>query len=72
MAGAAPHVYRQQGDGELAARAAEVLWAEAETSEQHLAAMGERPLCRQPTLPATPAEPRRQAPARRKEAVTPR
>jgi DNA-binding CsgD family transcriptional regulator len=66
------HVYRQQGDGELAGRAAETLWAEAESSEGQLEAMGERPLCHQPSLPATPAEPRRQAPARRKEAVTAR
>jgi DNA-binding CsgD family transcriptional regulator len=64
------HVYRQQGDSELAGRAAETLWAEAESSESQLEAMGERALCRQPSLPATPAEPRRQAPARRKELAT--
>jgi len=66
------HVYRQQGDHELAGRAAETLWAEAESSEGQLEAMGERPLCRQPSLPAAPAEPRRQAPARRKDAITTR
>jgi len=66
------HVYRQQGDNELAGRAAETLWAEAESSEGQLEAMGERSLCSQPSLPATPAEPRRQAPVRRKEAVTAR
>jgi DNA-binding CsgD family transcriptional regulator len=59
------HVYRIQGGEETAARVAEALWAEAESSEQQLEAMGERPLVRHATLPAVPTEGHR--PVRRKE-----
>ncbi|HEX4333977.1 MAG TPA: helix-turn-helix transcriptional regulator [Usitatibacter sp.] len=60
------HVYRIQGVEETAARVAEALWAEAESSEQQLEAMGERPLYRHATVPAVPSEGRH---VRRKETV---
>jgi hypothetical protein len=59
------HVYRIQGVEETAARVAEALWAESESSEQQLEAMGERPLVRHATFPAVPTEGHR--PVRRKE-----
>ena len=61
------HVYRIQGAEETAARVAEALWAEAESSEQQLEAMGERPLVKHATIPAAPIEGHR--PVRRKETV---
>ena len=61
------HVYRIQGAEETAARVAEALWAEAESSEQQLEAMGERPLVKHATIPAAPTEGHR--PVRRKEAA---
>lgn len=61
------HVYRIQGVEETAARVAEALWAEAESSEQQLEAMGERPLYRHATVPAVPSEGHRNV--RRKEAA---
>ena len=59
------HVYRIQGADETAARVAEALWAEAESSEQQLEAMGERPLVKHATIPAASTEGHR--PIRRKE-----
>ena len=61
------HVYRIQGVEETAARAADALWAEAESSQQQLEAMGERPLVRHAGVPAVASEAHR--PVRRKEAA---
>jgi DNA-binding CsgD family transcriptional regulator len=38
------YLHRARGEAEPAKRAAEALWVEAETCQQHLQAMGERPL----------------------------
>jgi DNA-binding CsgD family transcriptional regulator len=59
------HVYRIQGADEIAARVAETLWAEAESSQEQLEAMGERPLYRHASMPPVPSEGTRVA--RRKE-----
>lgn len=64
------HVYRIQGAEETAVRVAEALWAEAESSEQQLEAMGERPLYKHAALPAVPSEGHRHV--RRKETAATR
>ncbi len=66
------HLHRTRGEAEQAKHAAEILWIEAETSQQNLQAMGERPLYREASLVLPAAGTQKVATGRRKEASTAR
>jgi hypothetical protein len=63
------HAYKGAGDLERARGTAEALWAEAETSRQHLEAMGERPLVRGATPPKPATRGAKDSVPRRKVAL---
>ena len=66
------YLHRARGETDAAKRAAEALWVEAETCQQHLQAMGERPLYRDASLVLPVGATPRTATGRRKEATTTR
>lgn len=66
------YLHRARGETDAAKRAAEALWVEAETCQQHLQTMGERPLYREASLMLPAVSVQKTTTGRRKEASTAR